>query len=1348
MRFRCSRRGTFCTPTSCPYLEVTFVLFRRLSAFVITAALVVAGLVAIPAAAQAVVPDTPDVSGLAARPIDDTNTTFQLSWAPVAGALGYSVSLTTAADAAAPATVLTSYTNSVTTTAFLATAGNVSTEQTVFWRVAAYGQSGTATTLAAAQLSPYSGFSSFTRAAIGAPTPTSPLGSIDEPTSIVYPEAVTFAWEPVAGAQSYTVSYSQSASFASGVTSATTTGTTLTPTTLLSRDGVWYWRVTATIVAYAFSSTTQTTQVTTSSAVQAFTVTWDDLTTGDDESQPVLLSQQDVDTTTDVLSDPILTWTPVSGAASYRVQLGNAKQNGVITSPKTFTTYGTTFVPTTLLADQDWYWQVTALDSAGNAGTPSAIKRFQKAWGAQTASTAPTLTGVAAPVAVTGGSTLATPETYPIDRLELSWNGIARASKYLVSVYTVKAGVPGSTPNAVCTTANTSVTIVTSATEVTDAVDGMGSCLWPSRVVDRLSVYSEGANPLTYKWTVQAIASDANTPATTISSAASTPRYFRLSPADGGSILDPNEDIVNGDAAAWSQQTVSALQGQAAPVFTWEPVTGANLYVVEVALNKEFTSTVARFSTTGTTLRPTGVFDDTTTINPYYWRVKAGFSDNGTTLSEDRSQFPLASDPGFGWRNWKKSSTKSSFDGVVPVSQVDGTTILRWAPQGRTALADGGSTGYVVKIYPGGSATGTPVNGAAGTKTNYPFMIARTSAGVPLTENSAYSFTVAPLDANGNAGNASEPKTFTVAASAPVLVDPEESATRLSWSPTAGAQKYTVALVAPDGVTVPSGSASIVTAQTSVSLPPLVGSTGGYSWKVTPTRPLTVAGTPSAWSSLAVPMDTIPVVTSTGRVLAPFTSDSTSGPADVGAGRILAWEPVEGATGYIVSTTPSNTTKTTVATNYVIPDPVSYGVGYSWKVRAVVGALSTTTPGAVVAESVSHGYTTVTLPSAVTLGAIAAAGTTVTAKWTALSGDAKVGSSLKPTYILQWRNANDADWSDARSVETVDAVAYAVTGLATGTTYQFRLAARDADGNLSPWNQYANVKTATAPTSAPAIPTTTPGVGSLTATWAALPSSANGGSPVTGYAVRYRKSTASTWVTTTVSTPKIVLSALATSTSYRIEVAASNVVGTGPFSGTTASTLSLPSAAAAPAVKRGDRSATVTWKAPTSNGGSPITGYYLDRRSYSTATKTWSSWRATALTTTTYAATGLVNGTGYQFRVAARTKLGTGTYSAASLTVTPAGKPSAPTKVAVKATTGKFTISWAAATTNGSAITGYTVQYSATGKTWTTLKSATPATRSFTTTAGTKGKTYWFRVLAKNAVGSSPSSSVVKSVKK
>ena len=87
----------------------------------------------------------------------------------------------------------------------------------------------------------------------------------------------------------------------------------------------------------------------------------------------------------------------------------------------------------------------------------------------------------------------------------------------------------------------------------------------------------------------------------------------------------------------------------------------------------------------------------------------------------------------------------------------------------------------------------------------------------------------------------------------------------------------------------------------------------------------------------------------------------------------------------------------------------------------------------------------------------------------------------------------------------------------------------------------------------------------------------------------------------------------------------------------------------------GDETATLTWRAPTWDGGGihAITGYII-QFSVNTGT-TWATVVAnTASTTPYYVVTGLTNGTSYQFRVAALNAEGTGAYSSASQNIIPA----------------------------------------------------------------------------------------------
>ena len=96
-----------------------------------------------------------------------------------------------------------------------------------------------------------------------------------------------------------------------------------------------------------------------------------------------------------------------------------------------------------------------------------------------------------------------------------------------------------------------------------------------------------------------------------------------------------------------------------------------------------------------------------------------------------------------------------------------------------------------------------------------------------------------------------------------------------------------------------------------------------------------------------------------------------------------------------------------------------------------------------------------------------------------------------------------------------------------------------------------------------------------------------------------------------------------------------------------------PSAPTIGTASPGNASATVTWDAPSDNGGATISGYRIERRAGS------GSW-VIAISNTSSASTsktvsGLTNGTSYTFRVAAINSAGVGAFSSASNSVTPSG---------------------------------------------------------------------------------------------
>ncbi len=163
---------------------------------------------------------------------------------------------------------------------------------------------------------------------------------------------------------------------------------------------------------------------------------------------------------------------------------------------------------------------------------------------------------------------------------------------------------------------------------------------------------------------------------------------------------------------------------------------------------------------------------------------------------------------------------------------------------------------------------------------------------------------------------------------------------------------------------------------------------------------------------------------------------------------------------------------------------------------------------------------------------------------------------------------------------------------------------------------------------------------------------------------------------------------------YTLQVRAVNVFGQGALSAPSApvTPTGLPGAPTTVLATRGNTTVDLTWTAPVSDGGSPITGYKVQVRQGATLVRT-----DTLVGTATIATiTGLTNGTSYNFRVQAVNALGTGAASASSANVTPATLPGAPTLATV--TSGAaggartVTVTWNAPASNGgSAITGYRV---------------------------------------------------------
>jgi len=168
----------------------------------------------------------------------------------------------------------------------------------------------------------------------------------------------------------------------------------------------------------------------------------------------------------------------------------------------------------------------------------------------------------------------------------------------------------------------------------------------------------------------------------------------------------------------------------------------------------------------------------------------------------------------------------------------------------------------------------------------------------------------------------------------------------------------------------------------------------------------------------------------------------------------------------------------------------------------------------------------------------------------------------------------------------------------------------------------------------------------------------------------------------------------------------------------------------------GDQEVALSWDAGNANG-SDITGYKVEKNDGSWSTVTSDTGSAA----TSYTATGLTNGTAYTFRVTAINGVGEGeAASSVSASKTPRGVPGAPGTLSLAAgspNTSVIGLSWSApGSTNGGAITGYKIQRSTDGSSWSDVVADTSSTgTTYSNTGLTASTTYHYRVAAINAAG-------------
>jgi hypothetical protein len=334
-----------------------------------------------------------------------------------------------------------------------------------------------------------------------------------------------------------------------------------------------------------------------------------------------------------------------------------------------------------------------------------------------------------------------------------------------------------------------------------------------------------------------------------------------------------------------------------------------------------------------------------------------------------------------------------------------------------------------------------------------------------------------------------------------------------------------------------------------------------------------------------------------------------------------------------------------------------------------------------------------------------------------------------------WQAFNDA-------VSAVTSVT--VTGLTNGTNYLFRVGSvNDAGTGL-----YSANSSAVTPATTPATPTAVAGVrgnGQVQLFWTAPVS--DGGLPVKDYAIQYSINNGSSWQTyihAASTATSATVTGLANGTGYLFRVASVNDVGTGLYAGTigriTPSRVPLPPSNLV--ATRGNGVVRLSWNAPLATAGIPIGDYTVQYTTNGGAS--WLTARDGASARPSAVISGLTIGRDHIFRVAAVGRLGSSDYSFPSGIVRLAAVPSSPLRLVAAAGIGRVVLSWSPpASSRGSAIMQYLVQFAPSGGRWVTATTVGANTTTATVSGLLANRSYSFRVFAVNEIGTGVSSAIV-----
>jgi large repetitive protein len=407
------------------------------------------------------------------------------------------------------------------------------------------------------------------------PTQLTPVDDPDGLTPLPYPGTpVRFTWQSLSYANSYELQIDDAEDFV-GATIVKTDATSYTLPEAKEPGQNFFWRV------RGATDTGGSGVLSEWSDIWEFRTSW---------TAAAGLTKPSPDETT--VTDIELEWTAVLGADHYELQISTDDEFNVI-DLTVGTVYGTRYSPPTTLDNEEYHWRVRPVDADGNPGTWSQIAEgdpftFSREW-------------EPAPTPVSPTVTMNNPPTF-------SWTptqapGSASQSE---SVYQIQVDDnSGFTSPSVCTTAHTMIT----------PYDGLnGDTGTPAECNTIFTMLTAGP---TYWWRVRGI--DNPQAVVGIWSAVEDFTYVGPPAPTAGSTMTPATMVAPADCDLECTDSVPA-----SPLFDWDPIAGADYYLIIVSNDANFTNIHSRWRVDDhTSFRPNSEFEDNDAGEAYYWHVRA-----------------------------------------------------------------------------------------------------------------------------------------------------------------------------------------------------------------------------------------------------------------------------------------------------------------------------------------------------------------------------------------------------------------------------------------------------------------------------------------------------------------------------------------------------------------------------------------------------------------------------------------------------------------------------------------------------------------------------------------------------